>query len=67
MINDKISILPYLDMTDIKIFMHDIIEQVSSGRYFPNALLARVPQNIYDNIDYDGEPPIEFGPRRTVE
>ena len=36
-------------------------------RYFPNALLARVPQLSYDNLDYDGEPGIEFGPRRTVE
>ena len=36
-------------------------------RYFPNTLLARVPQSLYDNIDYDGEPGIEFGPRRTVE
>ena len=53
-----IKMLKELELTDIKI---------SSDRYFPNTLLARVPQSIYDNIDYDGEPGIEFGPRRTVE
>jgi len=41
--------------------------RTQGNRYFPNTLLARVPQSLYDNIDYDGEPGIEFGPRRTVD